>query len=72
MKKAEECQEVQRREIPDIFESKQSLEENLRMQTNKPALKFSSGLNVKDRGVNLREEGGGGKANEDQEFLILY
>lgn len=42
MKKADERQELQRREILDTFENKQSLEENLKIQRNKPALKFSS------------------------------
>lgn len=46
MEKADECQELQRGEIPDIFENKQSLEENLRMQTNKPELKIQQWLQM--------------------------
>lgn len=71
MKKADECQELQRGEIPGVFENKQSLEENFRMQTNKPAVKFSSGSKC-ERAWCLSVGRGRGEPNEDGGFLTLY
>lgn len=70
MKKADECQERQRGEILDVSENKHSLEENLRMQTSKPALKFSSGSKC-ERSWCLYVGRGCGGGRECQEFLNL-